>query len=206
MPCWSHRSEMGVCSRRWSRRMATFSWAVNRLRVFLAMGKPPLEIVAYSSGPFFPFRLKQNTHGRVEAGPCEGVGASSADDHRRSLSGDGEGGLADDSGLGDRAGHRERAILRACRCSVGHTLNLQNASTYLKRQRKKLQDKNLGEERRRALEDTIKEAEASIDNHEYEWVSPFLRGDTTSGIRREANIKGESPADALPPGIEGEGK
>src|SRR3954454_21587337 len=61
MPCWSHRSETGVCSRRWSRRMATFSWAVNRLRVFLAMGKPPLEIVAYSSGPFFPFRLKQNT-------------------------------------------------------------------------------------------------------------------------------------------------
>src|SRR5262249_42033348 len=61
MPCWSHRSEMGVCSRRWSRRMATFSWAVNRLRVFLAMGEPPLEIVAYSSGLFFPFRLKQNT-------------------------------------------------------------------------------------------------------------------------------------------------
>jgi hypothetical protein len=24
------------------------------------MGEPPLEIVAYSSGPFFPFRLKQN--------------------------------------------------------------------------------------------------------------------------------------------------
>src|SRR5512135_3437448 len=41
--------------------MATFSWAVNRLRVFLGMGEPPLEIVAYSSGPFFPFRLKQDT-------------------------------------------------------------------------------------------------------------------------------------------------
>src|SRR5512135_3392069 len=40
--------------------MATFSWAVNRLRVFLGMGEPPLEIVAYSSGPFFPFRLKQD--------------------------------------------------------------------------------------------------------------------------------------------------
>jgi Group II intron, maturase-specific domain len=25
------------------------------------MGEPPLEIVAYSSGPFFPFRLKQNS-------------------------------------------------------------------------------------------------------------------------------------------------
>src|ERR1700759_3572609 len=61
MPCWSHRSEMATCSRRWSRRMATFSGAANRLRVFLAMGKPPLGIVAYSSGPFFPFRLKQNT-------------------------------------------------------------------------------------------------------------------------------------------------
>src|SRR5215472_12838478 len=60
MPCWSHRSETGTCSRRWSRRMATFSWAVNRLRVFLAMGRPPLEIVAYSSGPSFPFRLKQD--------------------------------------------------------------------------------------------------------------------------------------------------
>jgi hypothetical protein len=41
--------------------MATFSWAVNRLRVFLDMGGPPLEIVACSSGPLFPFRLKQNT-------------------------------------------------------------------------------------------------------------------------------------------------
>src|SRR5512135_617532 len=63
MPCWSHRSETGTCSRRGSRRMATFSWAVNRLRVFLGMGEPPLEIVAYSSGPFFPFRLKQDSRG-----------------------------------------------------------------------------------------------------------------------------------------------
>src|SRR5437763_1811765 len=63
MPCWSHRSETGTCSRRWSRRMATFSWAVNRLRVCLGMGEPPLEIVAYSSGPFFPFQLKQNSSG-----------------------------------------------------------------------------------------------------------------------------------------------
>jgi hypothetical protein len=39
--------------------MATFSGAVNRLRVFLGMGEPPLEIVAYSSGPFFPFHLKK---------------------------------------------------------------------------------------------------------------------------------------------------
>src|SRR5262249_41970942 len=60
---WSHRSEMGTCSRRWRRRMATFSWAVSRLRVFLAMGEPPLGIVAYPSGPFFPFRLKQDNRG-----------------------------------------------------------------------------------------------------------------------------------------------
>jgi Ferritin-like domain len=45
--------------------MATFSWAVNRLRVFLAMGEPPLEIVAYSSRLFFPFRLKQDTLNRA---------------------------------------------------------------------------------------------------------------------------------------------
>jgi hypothetical protein len=31
------------------------------------MGKPPLEIVAYSSSPFFPFRLKQNTALAAEA-------------------------------------------------------------------------------------------------------------------------------------------
>src|SRR5258708_2956295 len=60
MSYWSHRSETGVRSRRWSRRMAAFSWALGRFRVFLGMGEPPLEIVAYSSGPFFPFRLKQN--------------------------------------------------------------------------------------------------------------------------------------------------
>ena len=30
------------------------------LQVFLGMGEPPLEIVAYSSRRFFPFRLKQN--------------------------------------------------------------------------------------------------------------------------------------------------
>src|SRR5208283_3634766 len=51
-----------VCSRRWSRSMATFSGALKRFRVFLDMGKPPLEIVAYSSALFFPFRLRQNNH------------------------------------------------------------------------------------------------------------------------------------------------
>src|SRR5208337_1580955 len=61
MPCWSHRSETGVCSRRWSRSMATFSGTLKRFRVFLDMGKPPLEIVAYSSALFLPFRLKQNS-------------------------------------------------------------------------------------------------------------------------------------------------
>src|SRR4030081_505529 len=66
MSYWSHRSETGVRSRRWSRRMAAFSWALGRFRVFLGMGEPPLEIVAYSSGPFFPFRLKQNNR-RVDA-------------------------------------------------------------------------------------------------------------------------------------------
>ena len=43
--------------------MATFSGTLKRFRVFLDMGKPPLEIVAYSSALFFPFRLKQNTIG-----------------------------------------------------------------------------------------------------------------------------------------------
>src|SRR4051794_11040195 len=60
MPYLSQRSETGVRSRRWSRRIAAFSWALGRFRVFLGMGEPPLEIVAYSSGPFSPFRLKQN--------------------------------------------------------------------------------------------------------------------------------------------------
>src|SRR6516165_2902941 len=64
MSYWSQRSETGVRSRRWSRRMAAFSWALGRFRVFLGMGEPPLEIVAYSSGPFFPFRLKQNISNR----------------------------------------------------------------------------------------------------------------------------------------------
>jgi len=43
--------------------MATFSGALKRFRVFLDMGKPPLEIVAYSSALFFPFRLRQNSCG-----------------------------------------------------------------------------------------------------------------------------------------------
>src|SRR3954449_9358262 len=80
MSYWSHRSETGVRSRRWSRRMAAFSWALGRFRVFLGMGEPPLEIVAYSSDPFFPFRLKQNTGGdyfpleiyQAEASDCAG--------------------------------------------------------------------------------------------------------------------------------------
>jgi hypothetical protein len=41
--------------------MVTFSRAVKRFRVFLGKLEPPLEIVAYSSGPFFPFRPKQNS-------------------------------------------------------------------------------------------------------------------------------------------------
>src|SRR5262249_4529992 len=69
MPCWSQRSEIGVCSRRWSRRMATFSWAVKRLRVFLGMGAPPLEVVAYSSRRFVPFQLKQDIRCRASATP-----------------------------------------------------------------------------------------------------------------------------------------
>src|SRR3954463_8690884 len=60
MPYRSQRSEMGVCSRRWSRRMAAFSWTGSRFRVFLDMGGPPLEVVAYSSRRFVPFQLKQN--------------------------------------------------------------------------------------------------------------------------------------------------
>src|SRR5262245_59597814 len=41
--------------------MATFSWAVKRLRVFWGMGAPPLEVVADSSRRFVPFQLKQDT-------------------------------------------------------------------------------------------------------------------------------------------------
>ena len=47
----------------------------------------------------------------IAAGPCEGMGAPSADDHRRSLSGDAPGDPAHDAGLGDRAGHREGAAV-----------------------------------------------------------------------------------------------
>src|SRR3954452_6714755 len=61
MPYRSQRSETGVCSRRWSRRMAAFSWTGSRFRVFLGMGGPPLEVVAYSSRRLVPFQLKQNT-------------------------------------------------------------------------------------------------------------------------------------------------
>src|SRR3974377_858334 len=68
MPCWSHISETGVWSRRWSRRMATFSGTLKRFRVFLDMGKPPLEIVAYSSALFFPFNCTQTTAALVLAG------------------------------------------------------------------------------------------------------------------------------------------
>src|SRR3954470_11835958 len=64
MPYRSQRSEMGVCSRRWSRRMAAFSWTVSRFRVFLDMGGPPLEVVAYSSRRLVPFQLKQKTKER----------------------------------------------------------------------------------------------------------------------------------------------
>ena len=51
--------------------MATFSWAVKRFRVFLGMGKPPLEVVAYSSRRFVPFQLRQNS--RSKTGRREGA-------------------------------------------------------------------------------------------------------------------------------------
>src|SRR3954454_21102556 len=41
--------------------MAAFSWTGSRFRVFLGMGGPPLEVVAYSSRRLVPFQLKQNT-------------------------------------------------------------------------------------------------------------------------------------------------
>src|SRR3954453_7247148 len=65
MPYRSQRSETGVCSRRWSRRMAAFSWTGSRFRVFLDMGGPPLEVVAYSSRRLVPFQLKQNIHAQA---------------------------------------------------------------------------------------------------------------------------------------------
>src|SRR5881392_126971 len=79
MPYRSQRSETGVCSRRWSRRMAAFSWTGSRFRVFLGMGGPPLEVVAYSSRRLVPFQLKQNMgfllplHRRIEI-PDFGIG------------------------------------------------------------------------------------------------------------------------------------
>src|SRR5256885_12848153 len=96
MPYRSQRSETGVCSRRWSRRMAAFSWTGSRFRVFLDMGGPPLEVVAYSSRRFVPFQLKQNKRGmersprtaaplgtlsrtRSQVGPRIGVTESGAD-------------------------------------------------------------------------------------------------------------------------------
>src|SRR5512135_2159204 len=48
-----------------------------RFRVFLGMGKPPLEIVAYSSGSFFPFRLKQNTSALASVGRHARLGVGS---------------------------------------------------------------------------------------------------------------------------------
>jgi|GEM_PF-3924934 len=45
---------------------ATFSWAVKRLRVFLGMEGPPLEVVAYSSRRVVPFQLRQNSCGSSE--------------------------------------------------------------------------------------------------------------------------------------------
>src|SRR3954447_20712145 len=71
MPYRSQRAETGVCSRRWSRRMAAFSWTGSRFRVFLGMGGPPLEVVAYSSRRLVPFQLKQNTLLRgIASDPC----------------------------------------------------------------------------------------------------------------------------------------
>jgi hypothetical protein len=37
------------------------AWTGSRFRVFLGMGGPPLEVVAYSSRWFVPFQLKQDT-------------------------------------------------------------------------------------------------------------------------------------------------
>src|SRR4051794_22348305 len=52
------------------------------------------------------------------------MGAPSADDHRRGLSGDGERVPADDPGLGDRAGHREKPALWSRRGPVGARLTV----------------------------------------------------------------------------------
>ena len=46
--------------------------ALKRFRVFLDMGKPPLEIVAYSSALFFPFRLRQNSSTGFSSSPIMG--------------------------------------------------------------------------------------------------------------------------------------
>jgi hypothetical protein len=87
-----------------------------------------------------------------------------------------------------------------------HAHALRRHRVYLARQRKRLKEQDLTPERRKAIEDAIEETQASIDRHEYRWVSPYLIGDTTSGIKTEPGPSGETPADALPPEAEGEGK
>lgn len=62
-----------------------------------------------------------------------------------------------------------------------HILRLKG---FLKNQRARLKDPHLSAERRAQIEEQIADAEASIDNHEYELVLPSLKGDSISGLRK----------------------
>src|SRR5271157_2943147 len=141
MPCWSHRSETGVCSRRWSRSMATFSGTLKRLRVLLDMGKPPLETVAYSSALFFPFRLKQNTGVEELASLLRGesprcaviVAAAFFDERLKSLLADTTDGsfsarikAALEWGLLTRNEHDDLDLLRQLRNGFAHDLRVKD--------------------------------------------------------------------------------
>jgi hypothetical protein len=62
--------------------LATLSWAVKSLRVFLGMEAPPHEVIAHSSRWFVPFQLTLSERIRRDASPERlAAEADAGDDH-----------------------------------------------------------------------------------------------------------------------------
>jgi hypothetical protein len=86
-----------------------------------------------------------------------------------------------------------------CSQFAKHHYAIHRLKGYLKRQRKRLETPGLPPELRASIEGKIARAEESIDNHEYEWVSPFLRGDSVSGVQPTTGSEEREKGNAPPP-------
>lgn len=94
------------------------------------------------------------------------------------------------------------SLLRFCARGARHHYTIHRLRSFLKKQRKRLVDPGLSPERRAHIEHQIGLVEASIDRHEYESITPYLRGDSMTGVHETTGAEEGTRGNTQPPMID----